>query len=78
MSTQQPTPRVTAAGSGIGRATGFESGSRDEPGADSIESALSRNRALAAAGGHEGAVVFPNLRLFVITCLDPRTDPAHS
>jgi carbonic anhydrase len=22
-------------------------------------------------------VVFPNLRLFVITCLDPRVDPAH-
>jgi carbonic anhydrase len=40
-------------------------------------SALERNRAFAAAGGHEGAVVFPNLRLFVITCLDPRVDPAH-
>jgi carbonic anhydrase len=77
MSTQQPTPRVTAAGSGIGRTTGFESDIRDEPGADSIESALARNRAFAAAGGHEGAVAFPNLRLFVITCLDPRTDPAH-
>jgi carbonic anhydrase len=77
MSTQQPTPRVTAAGSGIGRTTGFELDSRDEPGADGIESALARNRAFAAAGGHEGAVVFPNLRLFVITCLDPRTDPAH-
>jgi carbonic anhydrase len=22
-------------------------------------------------------VVFPNLRLFVVTCLDPRVDPAH-
>jgi carbonic anhydrase len=42
-----------------------------------IDSALERNRAFAAAGGHEGAVVFPNLRLFVITCLDPRVDPAH-
>jgi carbonic anhydrase len=42
-----------------------------------IESALARNRAFAAAGGHEGAVVFPDLRLFVITCLDPRVDPAH-
>jgi carbonic anhydrase len=40
-------------------------------------SALERNRAFAAAGGHEGAVVFPKLRLFVITCLDPRVDPAH-
>src|SRR5262245_61451104 len=46
-------------------------------GAGDIESALARNRAFAAAGGHHGAVVFPNLRLFVITCLDPRVDPAH-
>src|SRR3954447_11356653 len=43
----------------------------------SVDPALERNRAFAAAGGHEGAVVFPNLRLFVITCLDPRVDPAH-
>jgi carbonic anhydrase len=42
-----------------------------------IDPALERNRAFAAAGGHRGAVVFPNLRLFVITCLDPRVDPAH-
>jgi carbonic anhydrase len=42
-----------------------------------IDTALERNRAFAAAGGHEGAVVFPALRLFVITCLDPRVDPAH-
>ena len=42
-----------------------------------IDPALERNRKFAAEGGHEGAVVFPNLRLFVITCLDPRTDPAH-
>jgi carbonic anhydrase len=42
-----------------------------------IESALERNRTFAAAGGHEGAVVFPDLRLFVVTCIDPRVDPAH-
>src|SRR5436309_10048258 len=42
-----------------------------------VDAALERNRAFAAAGGHQGAVVFPNLRLFVITCLDPRVDPAH-
>jgi carbonic anhydrase len=42
-----------------------------------IERALERNRAFAAADGHKDAVVFPNLRLFVITCLDPRVDPAH-
>ena len=35
------------------------------------------NHAFAAVGDDEGAVVFPNLRLFVITCLDPRVDPAH-
>src|SRR5260370_42520752 len=44
---------------------------------DNIDPALERNRTFAAAGGHEGAVVFPKLRLFVITCLDPRVDPAH-
>jgi carbonic anhydrase len=43
----------------------------------SIETALVRNRAFATAGGHHDAVVIPNLRLFVITCLDPRVDPAH-
>jgi carbonic anhydrase len=42
-----------------------------------IDPALQRNRSFAADGGHEGAVVFPNLGLFVITCLDPRVDPAH-
>lgn len=42
-----------------------------------IDIALERNRAFAAAGGHEGAVMVPNLRLFVVTCLDPRVDPAH-
>ena len=48
-----------------------------ESGADNFDPALARNRAFAAARGHEGAVVFPDLRLFVVTCLDPRTDPAH-
>ena len=43
-----------------------------------IDPALQRNRTFAATGGHEGAVVFPNLGLFVIACLDPRVDPAHS
>ena len=42
-----------------------------------MHTTLERNRSFAAAGGHEGAVVFPALRLFVITCLDPRVDPAH-
>jgi carbonic anhydrase len=58
-------------------ADGFELRARDgsEPGG--IEEALERNRAFAAAGGYEGKVVFPQLRLFIVTCLDPRTDPAH-
>ena len=42
-----------------------------------LDLALERNRAFATAGGHEGARVFPTLGLFVVTCLDPRTDPAH-
>ena len=42
-----------------------------------FDPALQRNRTFAAAGGQEGAVVFPALRLLVITCLDPRVDPAH-
>src|SRR5579871_510745 len=48
---------------------------RQEP--SGIDIALERNRSFAASGGHEGAVVFPALRLFVVTCCDPRTDPAH-
>ena len=39
--------------------------------------ALERNRVFAAERAHEGAVVFPRLGLFVITCCDPRVDPAH-
>jgi carbonic anhydrase len=65
------------AGSTVGSATGFDLTRPDEESAGGIDSALARNRAFAAAGGHEGAVVFPQLRLFVITCLDPRVDPAH-
>ncbi len=77
MSNQKLTPRVTAAGSGVGRASGFELASPGQPGSANFDAALERNRAFAAAGGHHGAVVFPTLRLFVITCLDPRVDPAH-
>ena len=51
--------------------------STDSAEATGLETALARNRAFASAGGHAGAVVFPTLRLFVITCLDPRVDPAH-
>jgi len=42
-----------------------------------VEAALARNRAFASAGGHETATMFPALGLLVVTCLDPRVDPAH-
>jgi carbonic anhydrase len=77
MSNEEPTTRGTGTGSGVGRATGFELSSPDQPGVPRIESALERNRAFAAARHHRDAVVFPDLGLFVITCCDPRTDPAH-
>ena len=47
------------------------------PASSNISPVLARNRAFAAAASHKDAVVFPNLRLFVITCLDPRVDPTH-
>ena len=50
---------------------------RPAGGSRSVRAALARNRRFAADGGHKGATVLPNLGLFVITCLDPRTDPAH-
>ena len=77
MSNQQPTAVSPDARSGVGGATGFELAAPDRPDARGIEIALERNGAFAAARGHQGAVVFPNLRLFIVTCLDPRTDPAH-
>ena len=77
MRKHSPTPPTASVGSGVGRATGFQLRGSDQQGAANFDSALKRNRAFAAAGGHEGAVVFPKLRLFVLTCLDPRVDPAH-
>jgi len=77
MSNQHRTTPVAPSGFRVGPATGSASASRSQSNASYIDSALERNRAFAAAGGHQGAVVFPNLRLFVITCLDPRVDPAH-
>ncbi|HVU77957.1 MAG TPA: carbonic anhydrase [Gaiellaceae bacterium] len=46
------------------------------PARTGAETALDRNRAFAAAAGHEEARMFPALRLLVLTCLDPRVDPA--
>jgi carbonic anhydrase len=77
MSNQGSTSKANGAVSGVGSASGFAIAAPEDRTTGGIESALTRNLAFAAAGGHEGAVVFPNLRLFVITCLDPRVDPAH-
>lgn len=48
----------------------------EDLGGSRFDTALQRNRSFAAAGGHRGGVVVPNLGLIVVTCLDPRTDPA--
>jgi carbonic anhydrase len=37
---------------------------------------LDRNKDFAAAGGHRDAVLPPRHPVFVITCMDPRVDPA--
>ncbi len=69
----------TSIGAGIGpdRLAGFELNDPGQSARRGIDDALARNRAFAESGGHHGAVVFPDLRLFVLTCLDPRVDPAH-
>lgn len=41
-----------------------------------IDPALDRNRRFAAAGAYRDAKIMPKLSLFVVTCLDPRVDPA--
>jgi hypothetical protein len=41
-----------------------------------IDVALERNRAFAETGGYQSATPIATLRLLVIACLDPRTDPA--
>jgi carbonic anhydrase len=47
------------------------------PALPAISTIAARNQAFAEAGGHQGATPLATLRLFVVTCLDPRTDPAH-
>ena len=75
MSNQTPT-HVTPSSADGGMARSHLPG-RDQRIASSIETVIERNRAFAATGEHKNAVVFPSMRLFVITCLDPRVDPAH-
>jgi carbonic anhydrase len=42
-----------------------------------LDPLLKRNRSFAQSGAHYGITVIPNHHLFVITCMDPRVDPAH-
>lgn len=42
-----------------------------------FNTALARNRTFSATGEHERASALPNLRTLVVTCADPRVDPAH-
>ena len=77
MSDQQDRVLDEAETSGVGRASGFELTRPDQAVAGNVAVALERNRAFAAAGGHAGAVVFPTLGLFAVTCCDPRVDPAY-
>jgi carbonic anhydrase len=73
---EQPAADTTLAPP-AGEATDFDLASPEEFDAAGIDTALASNRVFAAAGGHEGVTAFPNLRLLVITCLDPRVEPAH-
>jgi len=41
-----------------------------------LDPLLERNRAFADTGAHAGLSIMPNRPLFVVTCLDPRLDPA--
>jgi carbonic anhydrase len=50
---------------------------RDQRAGAGMKTAVARNRAFAAAGGHDGASLFPALGLLVVTCLDARVDPAR-
>jgi carbonic anhydrase len=74
---EQSSPVPTTLVPPAGRPIGLEPARPDRPEGAGLETALARNRAFAADGGHDGATVFPALGLLVITCLDPRVDPAH-
>jgi carbonic anhydrase len=72
-------PFIKATTSDATRASAVRTGTGD-PSAEptrGLEVAIARNQEFSATGGHEGARVIPDLGLVVITCLDPRTDPAH-
>jgi carbonic anhydrase len=41
-----------------------------------IDPALDRNRQFATSGAYRDVTIMPKLNLLVVTCLDPRVDPA--
>ncbi len=41
-----------------------------------IDPLLRRNKDFAATGAHEAASIVAKYPVYVITCLDPRTDPS--
>lgn len=41
-----------------------------------FDALLERNRAFAATGAYQGLTMLPAQPVFVVTCLDPRVDPA--
>jgi hypothetical protein len=78
MTNPQLTRQVTAASSVVGRAAAVELASCDRAQRSQHRLHARAQPRLRAAGGRHDAVVFPNLGPFVITCLDPHVDPAHS
>ncbi len=41
-----------------------------------LQPLLERNRAFAASGAHAGLAILPRQQVFLVTCLDPRVNPA--
>jgi carbonic anhydrase len=42
-----------------------------------LDPLLQRNQAFARAGAHQGLSPMPSHQLFIVSCIDPRVDPAH-
>ena len=77
MNTQQPTPQRRRPAAGTAGQAGLNWPARPRRALANPDAALKRNPAFTAASSHHRAVIFPNLSRLVITCLDPRVDPAH-
>jgi carbonic anhydrase len=42
-----------------------------------LDPLLERNKAFARTGAHQGLSPMPSHQLFIVSCIDPRVDPAH-